>query len=168
MNNKASKTVQHIPRPPNPFMCFRMERGRELRETHESTIKEAKISTILSREWHLMPPAEKDHWRAVAAEAKIEHKRKYPNYKYQPRKKKTRQGLTSDSAKSPGSSSEAFSEGDPSPLLAMENGAFDTNALALAMTRTRYIDPIESTSAQGQDAASPVNRPWRWVWLIVR
>ncbi|KAF1966918.1 hypothetical protein BU23DRAFT_485163 [Bimuria novae-zelandiae CBS 107.79] len=81
------------PRPMNCWMLFRDEHHKQLKDQNpQMTVQQ--ISTECSKEWKNLSEAKKDHWRARAKAAKEEHRRTYPEYKYNPRKpgeKKKRQ-----------------------------------------------------------------------------
>ncbi|KAF1961078.1 hypothetical protein CC80DRAFT_402450 [Byssothecium circinans] len=86
------------PRPMNCWMLYRDAKHKQLKaaDPHKSV---QDISKECSHYWnHQMSLEEKNTWRKAAADAKAEHRRMYPNYKYAPRKpgqKKKRQSRKS-------------------------------------------------------------------------
>ncbi|KAK7188723.1 hypothetical protein DPSP01_005624 [Paraphaeosphaeria sporulosa] len=89
----ASSIRKGPPRPMNCWMLYRDTRHKQLKDQFPHlTVQQ--ISTLCSDDWKKLSPAEKDEWRARAKDAKEEHHRMYPDYKYAPRKpgqKKKRQ-----------------------------------------------------------------------------
>jgi hypothetical protein len=75
---------KRIPRPCNRFILFR----RAWYQTYGLKFKEsgADLSKAAGRAWRLLSDQEKLFWTARAEEEKREHQRKYPGYKYQPRR----------------------------------------------------------------------------------
>ncbi|XP_064487371.1 uncharacterized protein LOC135399568 [Ornithodoros turicata] len=78
-----------IPRPPNAFMIFAQEfrRPTAIRHPEENN---KKISTRLGHMWRAMSDIEKEGYHRKAKMAVVEHKRKYPNYVYNPREARQR------------------------------------------------------------------------------
>ncbi|KAF8982378.1 high mobility group box domain-containing protein, partial [Cyathus striatus] len=83
-----------IPRPPNAWVLFRAfwvnkvkESNKELKLVYKA--EQTTLSTLLSIEWAALPDDERQKWFRMAYEKKLEHKRLYPNYRYQPQKKVT-------------------------------------------------------------------------------
>ncbi|KAG8882881.1 hypothetical protein FRB97_007600 [Tulasnella sp. 331] len=85
-------TEKRIPRPMNMFLFYRGEqirlaaerglKGEELREFTNHTINAT---------WHSMNKDARRKYELMAEEAKEEHARKYPDYKYQPRTAKDKE-----------------------------------------------------------------------------
>ncbi|KAF2867182.1 mating-type protein MAT alpha 1-domain-containing protein [Massariosphaeria phaeospora] len=81
------------PRPMNCWMMFRDAMHKQFKDMNPD-LSVQQISTLCSREWKVLPAAEKDRYRAMAKHAKEEHQRRFPDYKYNPRRpgeKKKRQ-----------------------------------------------------------------------------
>ncbi|KAF2241307.1 hypothetical protein BU26DRAFT_440902 [Trematosphaeria pertusa] len=92
-------TTHHVagrknpPRPMNCWMLYRDTKHKELKDANPHLTVQA-ISILCSKFWKTLPATEKDEWRVKAKQAKEEHQRTYPDYKYTPRKpgqKKKRQ-----------------------------------------------------------------------------
>ncbi|KAF2440565.1 hypothetical protein P171DRAFT_368259 [Karstenula rhodostoma CBS 690.94] len=92
-SHTASSIRKGPPRPMNCWMLYRDTRHKQLKDQFPHlTVQQ--ISTLCSEGWKNLSPAEKDEWRVRAKDAKEEHQRMYPDYKYTPRKpgeKKKRQ-----------------------------------------------------------------------------
>ncbi|KAI9059578.1 high mobility group box, partial [Trametes sanguinea] len=73
-----------IPRPPNAFMIFRSELWSK--EKIKSTVERdhRQISRIAGNLWNRLTDAEREPYKRRAEEAKVEHARLYPQYKYSP------------------------------------------------------------------------------------
>jgi hypothetical protein len=102
-----------IPRPPNAFILFRMDKQPSIVQEHMVgecshkptcapaktagstakvcanrviTINNNQVSKIIGKMWQSASPDVKRTYRLKAEEAKREHKEKYPDYKYSPKK----------------------------------------------------------------------------------
>jgi hypothetical protein len=76
-------------RPPRPLNCFMVYRKAMKHEVLRCfpNVDNRDISRIVAFWWRMEPASVKDEWKRRAEEAKVEHQRMYPGYKYQPRKK---------------------------------------------------------------------------------
>ncbi|KAI0358942.1 hypothetical protein OH77DRAFT_1120845 [Trametes cingulata] len=83
-SHSRKKKPGHIPRPPNAFMIFRSELWNK--EKIKSTVERdhRQISRIAGNLWNDLSEAERAPYHQLAEEAKKEHARKYPQYKYSP------------------------------------------------------------------------------------
>ncbi|KAI8077833.1 uncharacterized protein BX664DRAFT_369490 [Halteromyces radiatus] len=87
---KYIKNDTKIPRPINCFMAFRLDKYREI-SSKSSQLNHRDISKIIAKWWKEASEEDKAPYRAIAAAAKVEHAKRYPNYKYSPTKKSERQ-----------------------------------------------------------------------------
>ncbi|KAI9297092.1 sequence-specific DNA-binding high mobility group box protein, partial [Neoconidiobolus thromboides FSU 785] len=76
---------KHIPRPKNCFMTYRQAKMEDILKAH-GKINNKDISKLAGEMWNQEPEIIKEHFRKLAELGKIEHAKKYPNYKYCPRK----------------------------------------------------------------------------------
>lgn len=78
------------PRPSNAFISFKSSlKSGPLK--HEYTTRLARgenIGVVAQQMWMNLSPKDKEEWYKEARRAKEEHAKKYPDYKYQPRKHK--------------------------------------------------------------------------------
>jgi len=88
-SKKASGTTRsrasgRVPRPRNAFMIFRSEfwTSDKIKPTVEHDNRQ--ISRIIGHCWNEMPEEQKDYWRIRAENEKLEHSRKYPDYRFIP------------------------------------------------------------------------------------
>ncbi|KAF2970656.1 hypothetical protein GQX73_g2875 [Xylaria multiplex] len=72
-----------IRRPTNTFMLFRSYNSGLMREKNKH-IKNAEISRTLGGRWSKMSDKEKQPWREAAALVWAEHKRYFPEWRYEP------------------------------------------------------------------------------------
>ncbi|CDH53131.1 predicted protein [Lichtheimia corymbifera JMRC:FSU:9682] len=77
----------HIPRPVNCFMLYRIEMQKYIRK-HCPYANHREISKIVAKWWHQETEEIKNEFRSAADKVKMEHRNKYPEYKYAPKKKK--------------------------------------------------------------------------------
>ncbi|KAI9143305.1 hypothetical protein BKA69DRAFT_172110 [Paraphysoderma sedebokerense] len=74
-------------RPMNAFIIYRREKQRLLLNNY-SGISNNDISKIVAEMWKNEPEEVKSYFKQIANKVKEEHKKRYPDYKYQPRKNK--------------------------------------------------------------------------------
>ncbi|CCC13644.1 hypothetical protein SMACR_07212 [Sordaria macrospora] len=74
-----------VPRPRNAFILYRQHhQARVVSENPGLTNPE--ISKIIGEKWRAESDLHKEEWKQLAEEEKLHHQRKYPEYKYQPRR----------------------------------------------------------------------------------
>lgn len=78
----------HTPRPPNAFILFRSDFWE--REKSKSNIERdhRQISILAGIHWHKLSEEKRVYFQRKAEEAKREHARQYPDYRYTPSSKK--------------------------------------------------------------------------------
>ncbi|KAI9304441.1 hypothetical protein BJ944DRAFT_231286 [Cunninghamella echinulata] len=86
----SMKNKTNIPRPINCFMAFRLDKYREI-SSRSPTLNHRDISKVIAKWWREATEQEKEPYRKIAATAKLEHEKLYPNYKYAPKRKSERQ-----------------------------------------------------------------------------
>ncbi|KAK0565746.1 hypothetical protein OC861_003616 [Tilletia horrida] len=108
-SSKAKRTVDDVespdeassaedcPRPANSWILYRKDRQEELTQgsltihlTPGSTGRPGRgaSTTVFAKMWAAEPPEVKARYERLALEAKAEHARMYPGYKYQPKRKR--------------------------------------------------------------------------------
>jgi len=75
----------YIPRPPNAFILFHSRMIREL--TDLKGRRQAEVSATISKAWRDATPDVKQELEELAKVKLIEHRARYPNYRFSPRKK---------------------------------------------------------------------------------
>ncbi|KAK9765407.1 slightly ste11-like protein [Basidiobolus ranarum] len=83
---KSEVFTTKIPRPNNSFMTYRKEKQQEILDTFPG-INNKEVSKIIGMRWRREPEEVKKIYRAKAAEEKSLHAKRYPGYKYSPRKR---------------------------------------------------------------------------------
>ncbi|CAG8840259.1 41755_t:CDS:2, partial [Gigaspora margarita] len=71
------------PRPPNAFILYRRDKQSKIVAANEG-ISNNEVSKEIGILWRNEPLEVKILWQKLAEEAKLEHMRKYPEYKYRP------------------------------------------------------------------------------------
>ncbi|RPD78423.1 hypothetical protein L226DRAFT_520772 [Lentinus tigrinus ALCF2SS1-7] len=87
---------EKIPRPPNAWIIYRTDRLNEWKDTrgpNDPPVKQADISRMIGTRWRFEADHVKLEYEKRAAIAKAEHKRKYPNYKYNPMSKEAKEKM---------------------------------------------------------------------------
>lgn len=82
-----------VPRPPNAFIVFRCEYSRmhaqEQREGEGSPVAEKTLSKRAGEAWKKLSAAEQEPYKVRAELAREEHAKRYPNYRYKPRRRQS-------------------------------------------------------------------------------
>ncbi|CAG8573899.1 7944_t:CDS:1 [Acaulospora colombiana] len=84
---KRMADKNYIPRPKNCFMAYR-EHIKEKFLAENPGMNNKVVSVLAANKWNSEPEDVKEFWRERAKQLKIEHKLKYPDYKFKPQKKK--------------------------------------------------------------------------------
>ncbi|KAM0195116.1 hypothetical protein ACHAPA_005713 [Fusarium lateritium] len=74
-----------IPRPPNAYIIYRKERHQKIKK-ERPTLTNNQISMILGRTWNMEDTEVRHLYKLKADAVKEEHRRKYPDYQYRPRR----------------------------------------------------------------------------------
>lgn len=86
---KTKKKTNHVRRPMNAFMVWAQQQRRKISET-KPDMHNAEISKQLGVEWKLLTIEEKRPYVEEAETLREMHTKQWPEYKYQPKKKKNK------------------------------------------------------------------------------
>lgn len=91
MNGAEEKCIcklnaNRIPRPRNAFILFRQKYHQSVLDEGNVIRTNPEVSRELGRRWRSLSASEKDHWNNLAEEEKKNHAKKYPGYRYTPRR----------------------------------------------------------------------------------
>ncbi|KAJ7198345.1 hypothetical protein GGX14DRAFT_374390, partial [Mycena pura] len=74
-------------RPPNAWLLFRSHNCKILAEDPDGKKRhQVHLNKLISQQWKALSLEERAQWEALAKEKKMEHKLRYPNYKYRPQR----------------------------------------------------------------------------------
>ncbi|KAI8982036.1 hypothetical protein BDF20DRAFT_864650 [Mycotypha africana] len=82
----SQQKEKHIPRPMNSFMLFRREKQREIASKCQGA-NHRDMSKVISKWWRELSQVEKQPYIDEADRLQLEHKKKYPGYKFTPKRK---------------------------------------------------------------------------------
>lgn len=80
--------ADYIPRPPNAFLIFRSDYCAQEKLKANPQRHHKIISADAGKTWRALPEKERKRYEELAVEAKAEHARRYPHYRYSPASRK--------------------------------------------------------------------------------
>lgn len=82
----CKSSANRIPRPRNAFILFRQKHHQSVLDEGSVIRTNPEVSRELGRRWRALLADEKEHWNNLAEEEKKNHAKKYPGYRYTPRR----------------------------------------------------------------------------------
>ncbi|KAJ8385361.1 hypothetical protein AAFF_G00189820 [Aldrovandia affinis] len=86
--NGSSKNKTHVKRPMNAFMVWAQVGRRKLADQYPH-LHNVELSKALGKLWRLLNEGERRPFVEEAERLRVQHKKDHPNYKYQPRRRKS-------------------------------------------------------------------------------
>nr|CAG8604396.1 12258_t:CDS:2 [Entrophospora candida] len=99
-SSNTKNKVKKPPRPPNAFILYRRAKQPGIVAKNQG-ISNNDVSKEIGRMWHEEPPEVRQKFQRMADAAKQEHMKKYPEYRYRPRRPQERKRRVQPREESP-------------------------------------------------------------------
>ncbi|XP_054287722.1 transcription factor Sox-10-like [Macrosteles quadrilineatus] len=151
----SDKRKSHVKRPMNAFMVWAQAARRKLAD-HYPHLHNAQLSKTLGRMWKQLSDHDKKPFQDEAERLRLIHKKQYPDYKYQPRRRKVGKPLGPGPSKP--SDLHCHQQLIPRPLMYMRHGDDCTRTMK---SEECSLSADERCSPHSQGPPTPPTTPNR-------
>jgi len=147
------------PRPPNAFILYRRSKQPDIVARNEG-ISNNEVSKQVGEMWHKEPLEEKMKFQRLADAAKMEHMKKYPEYKYRPRRpheKRRRTKRPSASLTANKTSNNNDNAGTTTPNTNNECPSMDTSPLLNSISTSNDLPFLHSSPVDRRSSIDTVS-----------
>lgn len=166
------------PRPANAFISFKssLKDGPLKREYAARLASGENIGVIAQQMWKCLSEDERDKWYVAAKQAKVEHSKKYPDYKYQPQKRKEKKKASRRRKAQSVDPDEEYEEEEEAELSDTASGVGQEETTSVFTPTSDLSEDIEKLQGEPRmvevymGASEDLDRLYKngWKWALIR